>query len=128
MAYDPESRLFFAGTADGQLLTWKLEDHYAAVEKGKYVGLAPCSGCLHERPVPERTQTIALAPGARLFVGYADAVFSWRYADAKFTHDEPFSFGNAISGVAAVNDGQTTFLAVGGGSDNHSIGIWRIAP
>ena len=70
---------------------------------------------------------MALAPGARLFVGYADALFSWRYADGKFPQDKPFKFGNSISGAATVSDGQTTFLAVGGGGDDHSIGIWRIA-
>ncbi|MGC9949078.1 MAG: hypothetical protein ABSF64_22140 [Bryobacteraceae bacterium] len=134
MAYDPESRLFFAGTADGEILTWKLEGHYDAdhygeqkVSKGQIIELAPCAGCLHERPVPEKTQTMALAPGARLFVGYADALFSWRYADGKFPQDKPFKFGNSISGAATVSDGQTTFLAVGGGGDDHSIGIWRIA-
>jgi len=118
MAYDAAAGLFFAGTADGEVLTWQLKDY----AEGKH--LPPGE---RERPAQEKVQTTAIAPGARLFVSYADSVFSWRYTSTEMTRDPPFSFGNAISGTAAFSDGQDAFLAVGGGGDDHSIAIWRIA-
>ena len=133
MAYDTAARLFFAGTADGEILTWMLEDHYDNAPDGQYASLAPA---WRHRPAPDKAQTLAIAPGARLFAGYADSVFSWLYATSGervldrtliITQDKPFSFGTAMAGAAVVVKGQTEFLAVGGGGDDHSIGIWHIA-
>jgi hypothetical protein len=118
MAYDAQAGLFFAGTADGEILIWQLRDYPegSSVQPG-----------WRERPASDKTQAIALAPGARLFVSFPHSVFSWHYANAEMTLDEPFSFGTVIAGVATVSDGKTTFLATGEGGDDHSIGIWRIA-